>query len=626
MATVKVNALCGGKNLNVFSLSLNQYHNRHHNFRIAVSSEWLEEKKAVNIDNSVNFLGKILELQITPVNNLSGEGLNFTGIVTAVNIDRSYTQDNLIVLKGFSPTYSLEDGPGCKSYEEKKGDDIFNEIVSKYPANLLYPSASGAYSEKIPYMVRYKETNYQFLSRLATIYGEWFYYTGQNLVYGKMEETNQVEISLGTDLKSYEYGVSMKPSNFEWLSNDYEKNHQFSNSSNSYSPPGLDAYGKKALNEANSKFPGGHKMPTMFDIKEEHLLKKRVEISKSCIVSNTTIFSGISTNPSLTIGTNLSVYANNKVSGNTEKAFINRFRVIGVHHRINQNKDYQNNFEALPFECTSPPVNDKVFIPKAEKHTAIVKENNDPEALGRVRVQFNWQEGNEMTPWIRVSTGHASGDRGIYFTPELEDEVIVDFEQGNPDQPYVCDAMYHGEAKPEHFDPDNNLKSIKTRSGHTVLLNDEDGKESITINDKNGNQIMIDTAGNNMTITALETMTFNAKNMNFEVGENMTSNIGMSKTLTIGENNTETVTGDRTVTISGNNTKTVSGNNSSTISGNDTNTVTGNLTMTSSANADLSATSNTNINGDSKVYISGADINVNGSSTIRVSSSDTDIV
>jgi len=390
-------------------------------------------------------------------------------------------------------------------------------------------------------MVRYKETNFHFLSRLAAMYGEWLYYSGQELVYGKIQETNQVEITLGTDLQSYEYGVQIKPTTFNWLSNNYTKNSQFNNSSKFLIPAGLDAYGEKAHNIGKLKFAGDYKLPTLYNVTEEAQLKQRVEISKSGIMSDTSTFNGQSTNPSLTIGTNLSVYANNKIATSSNKAFINRFRVIGVHHHVNVNKDYHNSFEALPFGVTIPPVNPYVYKVEAEKHTAIVKENNDPDKLGRVRVQFNWQEGNEMTPWVRVSTAHASGDRGVYFTPEIGDEVMADFEQANPNQPYVCDTLYHGKAKPEHFDPDNNLKSIKTRSGHTILLNDEDGAESITINDKHGNQIMIDTAENNMTITALETMTLNAKNMNINVGENMTSNVGQNSTWDIGQDESKTI-------------------------------------------------------------------------------------
>jgi len=545
MATVTANVYCDGKKLNVHSLSVDQKINWHHSFRIAFASESLEGKKAVNIDNSVEFLGKIVDIGITSRRTLSGDGLNFKGIVTSVHIDRTFTEDNLIIVSGYSPTYLLEDGLGCQSFEEKKGDQIFKDIVANYPANLLNPSASGNYSNPIPYMVRYKETSYQFLSRLAAMYGEWMYYNGQNLIYGQIQETNQVEITLGTDLQSYEYGVTMKPANFDWLSYDYTKNNQLSKSSNSYKPTTLNAYSKKALDVASKSFAGGHKIPTMYDIKEERQLKERIEISKTNILSDTSTFSGQCTNPSITIGSNLSVYASNNITGVFKKVFIDRFRVIGVQHHVNQNKDYQNNFEALPFECTLPPVNPNVFKPEAEKHIAIVKENNDPEKIGRVRVQFNWQSGNDLTPWVRVSTGHASGDRGIYFTPEIGDEVMVDFEQANPNQPYVCDTLYHGKTKPEWADPDNNLKAIKTRSGHTILLDDTDGNEVISISDKSNNLLKFDTKEKTITISSEKKLILESeeieitasKNMKVKAGSNM--DVSASKNMKQKANNVE---------------------------------------------------------------------------------------
>jgi len=168
-----------------------------------------------------------------------------------------------------------------------------------------------------------------------------------------------------------------------------------------------------------------------------------------------------------------------------------------------------------------------------------------------VRVQFKWQSGDEMTPWIRQITNHASGDRGVYFVPELEDEVYVDFVQGNPDRPYMQGAVYHGKERPQYFDPDNNFKSIKTRSGHTILLNDRDGQESITINDKNGNTIHLDTAASSITISAPENMTLNCKNMDINVGENM--NVGVGENMNIGVGKDYGMTAEGAANITGRN-------------------------------------------------------------------------
>jgi len=223
-----------------------------------------------------------------------------------------------------------------------------------------------------------------------------------------------------------------------------------------------------------------------------------------------------------------------------------------------------------------------------------------------------------MTPWIRVVTSSAAGGRGMYFIPEIGDEVYIGFDQGNPDRPYSSGALFHGNAKPIWKEVLNAVKALRTRSGHQVALNDGAGKEGITINDISGNMIQIDTAANSITITALEDMTLNAKNLYINVDENMTTDIGKSQSITIGENNTETVTGDKIIKINGNKT--------ATISGDDANNIKGKLTMKSDAGVLLSAAAKTTIKGDSEVKVGAAAIKVNGSSTIRVSSNDTEII
>ncbi len=527
MATVSVQVICGDKTLNVHSLSLQQRIDWHHSFRIAVASESLEGVKAINVDNSVKLLGETIDISIQSKKKLSGDGLKFKGIVTSVHIDRTFTEDNMIILSGYSPTYLLEDGLGCQSFEKEKGEKIFKDLVAKYPFE-EQPFASGNYKNPIPYMVRYKETNFQFLSRLAAMYGEWLYYDGQRMVFGQIQETNQVKLILGTDLQSYEYGVTMKPTNFDWLSYDYTKNNQISQTTTSYEPASIKGYAKTAMDIAKNKFAGGHKIPTIYDIKEERQLKERIELSKTSMLSDSTTFSGQSTNPSLTIATKLSI--GKKGSDITEP-----MRVIAIHHHVNQNNDYSNNFDALPFGCIVPPVNANVFKPEAEAHVAVVKENHDPDGLGRIRVQFNWQSGKEMTPWIRVVTSSAAGGRGMYFVPEKDDEVLVDFEQGNPNRPYVAGALFHGKAKPTWGQAENNTKALKTRGGHTILLSDEDGKESITISDKKGNSITLDTSKEEITISAPKKLVLSSEEIN----------INGSKKVTIdGTNNVEVTSMD----------------------------------------------------------------------------------
>jgi len=185
-------------------------------------------------------------------------------------------------------------------------------------------------------------------------------------------------------------------------------------------------------------------------------------------------------------------------------------------------------------------------------------ENSDPEGIGRIKVQFPWQKvSGEISPWIRIATPHAGGDKGFHFIPETGEEVLIGFEGGNAEHPFMMGSLYNGNGKPDSWKTSkNDVKAIRTRSGHTIELNDTGGNEFITITDKNKNLITIDTANNNMIITALETMTFNANNMIMNIAQNMDVNVGQNKTERIGQThlinsttNVETVAQSKSVNV-----------------------------------------------------------------------------
>ena len=143
----------------------------------------------------------------------------------------------------------------------------------------------------------------------------------------------------------------------------------------------------------------------------------------------------------------------------------------------------------------------------------VVTNTQDPAGLGRVKVKFPWLSDSEESFWARVATPMAGNGRGFYFLPEVEDEVLLAFEQGDARFPYVLGALWNGQDKPpENNDKgENNIRSIKSRSGHVIRLNDTDGAEKIEILDKSGkNTIVIDTAKNTITMTSDKDITLSA--------------------------------------------------------------------------------------------------------------------
>jgi len=117
---------------------------------------------------------------------------------------------------------------------------------------------------------------------------------------------------------------------------------------------------------------------------------------------------------------------------------------------------------------------------------ARVFDNNDPEKLGRIQVQYIWQEQGQ-TYWARMMTPHAGHDRGFYFMPEVGDEVVVAFEDGDAERPIVLGCLWNKPDTPpaEEFwggeYPKNDVKRIVTKSGHRIQLVDKEGKNAITI-------------------------------------------------------------------------------------------------------------------------------------------------
>ena len=143
----------------------------------------------------------------------------------------------------------------------------------------------------------------------------------------------------------------------------------------------------------------------------------------------------------------------------------------------------------------------------------VVTNNQDPDGMGRVKVKLPWLSDTDESAWARVATPMAGPGRGLYFLPEVDDEVLVAFEHGDARFPYVLGALWNGQDAPpaDNGDGANNIRVIQSRSGHIIRLDDTDGAEKIEIIDKSGkNSVTIDAAANTITVKADSDITFEA--------------------------------------------------------------------------------------------------------------------
>ena len=143
----------------------------------------------------------------------------------------------------------------------------------------------------------------------------------------------------------------------------------------------------------------------------------------------------------------------------------------------------------------------------------IVTNTRDPDGLGRVKLRLPWLAQDTETDWARIAVPMAGPQRGVFFPPEVDDEVLVAFEHGSSQRAYVVGALWNGVDNPP--DPNDNgkndIRMIKSRSGHVIRLTDTDGAEKIEIIDKSGNNsIVLDTAADAVIVKASQDITIDA--------------------------------------------------------------------------------------------------------------------
>lgn len=133
----------------------------------------------------------------------------------------------------------------------------------------------------------------------------------------------------------------------------------------------------------------------------------------------------------------------------------------------------------------------------------LVTSLDDPENLGRVKVEYPTLQ-KEQSDWARLVTPMAGKERGLFFRPEVGDEVMVGFEKGDPTHAYILGSVWNQKDPPPADDgnkKDNNWRFIRSRSGHIIKLDDTSGSEKIEIIDKDGKRkVAIDSAGSKITV------------------------------------------------------------------------------------------------------------------------------
>ncbi|HNP47544.1 MAG TPA: phage baseplate assembly protein V [Bacteroidia bacterium] len=453
------------------------------------------------LDVIKNYMGSVVD--ITLGNN------SFSGIITQISVDERSSASHAFAIKGFSPTILLDDIPKSSSHYKKSLDDIITKSFSGIQGNKLSKDIKAINKDILHYTTQYNETDWQFISRLATRFGEWCYYDGTKLAFGQMGDSG-VKLVNGVDVKRVIIRASLQPHQFSYKSYDPFKGESLSKTMGSFSSEIKNDFSSLAVKISKDLYAReDERSMHTFNVVDKKQMDSMQSMEKNSIAAKMLIVKGEGTHPGLKAGCRFQLES----QGNTYD-----FVAISITHFSNLLGHYENAFVAIPSSVKAPTYTDPHVFRKGEMQTATVVENHDSDGIGRIKVRFHWQQSSEMTPWIRVTTPHAGGGKGMHFIPEKGEEVVVDFDGGDIDKPFVLGSLYHGGAKSGKGDGDNTIKSLMTKSGNSLILDDKNG--SVSVIDKAGNSVVLKGDGT-IIISSSKSITLDSEEINLKASKNI---------------------------------------------------------------------------------------------------------
>ena len=502
------------------------------NFSIEKDNK-IETQSDVIFADTTQIIGKSFEINVSTIKT-SHEDSNakpqkafvFKGMIIDVSASRTTASTQSASVTVATWDALLQNAPHCRSFENRTLKDIIESVLKPY-SDIKY-KISPRFKDKIPYIVQYNQSDYAFISMLAVRFGEWMYNTGDTFIFGEIEDSGSsanLEYP-GGSLMSYNLHQSMTSFMFNHLLPDYyqygKEKAILKESAQGIADGAVNNWTDKAFNASMQRFKneqiaalnaGGFdrgKEDEGSDSILDYSLKIEAQGKKTGLMT----VHGFSKLAMLKIGQTFLIRDNvqNK-SGESKDVEQKALKVIGINHSFDYRQEYSNSFTAIPVACNYPSYSDADVFPSAPQQRAKVVENKDEQKLGRIRVQFPWQEiqSKDMkTPWLRIAVPYAGASKGHQFVPEIGEEVMVGFEMNNAERPYIIGSFYNGgNGKPddkwavskEEDSTTNNIKAIRTRNGHTILFNDKGDAGLLEIYDNKNNTYHITLSADDKKIT-----------------------------------------------------------------------------------------------------------------------------
>ncbi|MGH8219318.1 MAG: type VI secretion system Vgr family protein [Steroidobacteraceae bacterium] len=536
--------------------------------------ELLSTDGGVNLDD---VLGKVMTVKVA----LPQDGMRyFSGYVTRMAYEGMRGRYH-----GYSATlhpwlWFLTRTADCRIFQDLTVPDIVKKVFGDYGTADVDWQLTSTY-RKWDYCVQYRETDFNFVSRLLEHEGIYYYFKHQD---GRSTLVVTDSYSGHNSFDGYEKlpyvspGSAVRPELEHVETWEVAREIQsgvFTHDDYDFTRPSVELLATKSLIRDHGE--AGHKI---YDFPGQYLQKadgdQYASVRIDELAGQFETFHGSTNARGACVGFLLTLEDHPRSDQNREYLLLStsyHLEYAGYESGGGSGATCQCSFAAMSsHQSYRPPrLTPKPFVQGPQ--TAVVVGSSGEEIYtdeyGRVKVQFHWdrvgKKDENSSCWLRVSQPWAGKGWGSVAIPRIGQEVLVDFLEGDPDQPIVTGRVYNAVQMPPYALPTNMTQTgIKTRSSkggnasnfNEIRFEDLKGSEQLFVHAEKNHDIEVE---NNETLT---------------VGSDRTKKIGHDETTTVGNNRTETVTKNEGIRIGVNQTLTVVGNQSTSVGGNRVITVT----------------------------------------------------
>ena len=463
----------------------------------------LRDHEFKHVDGTEIGIGDAVEISASAARVIGGgSGTLFKGEVTSIEPHFSGGGDTTLVIRGYDKSHRLHRGRQTRTFLSQADSRILDEVAGE--SGLTVSIDSESTSIEYEYVLQNNQTNWEFLEERARRIGHQILVDNAGTLHlkaGTATLGDGPKVTLGDDLLSFRpcWSAAHQTGAMEALGWDPLAKQAVSGeqqASGSFNQGGMTQAGGST---ADGKFGAATAVVTesiLTTTDEATAVAKSLsyDISRDFVQAEGVCLG----NPAILAGWTVDVQG---VGGK----FSGKYFVTAATHVWKENGVYETRFSisgrypnTLSHLLDSGNGNSRKQGLTYGVVPAVVTNLEDPEELGRIKVKYPGLGADIESNWVRIATPMAGPERGLLYIPEVNDEVLIAFERGDVNYPYMVGGLWNGTDAPPEPNSEAapagqvNHRVLKTRAGHVIMLDDTDGEELVSVTTKAGHEVILD--------------------------------------------------------------------------------------------------------------------------------------